>query len=131
MAVTTEYVEEMFGNLADGRVDAFFDGVADDVSWTIMGTHPLAGRYSSKAEFREKTSRLDRILVGGIVLKVEHTIVSGDEAAVEMVSLSTARNGKPFNNTYCWVVRFAEDVIVEVRAYLDSALVQMVIDENK
>lgn len=37
----------------------------------------------------------------------------------------------PFNNTYCWVVRFKNDVIVEVRAYLDSALVQNVIDENE
>jgi len=40
-------------------------------------------------------------------------------------------NGKPFNNTYCWVCRFENNIIVGVRAYVDSALVQMVIDENE
>ena len=50
---------------------------------------------------------------------------------MEMESLSTALNGMLFNNTYCWVVRFKNDLIVEVRAYVDSALVQMVIDANE
>ena len=48
-----------------------------------------------------------------------------------MESLSTALNGKPFNNTYCWIVEFKEDQIVDVKAYVDSALVQKVIDENE
>jgi ketosteroid isomerase-like protein len=49
----------------------------------------------------------------------------------EMESLSTALNGKPFNNTYCWIVRFENETVVEVRAYVDSALVQRVLDENE
>jgi ketosteroid isomerase-like protein len=48
-----------------------------------------------------------------------------------MESLSTALNGKPFDNRYCWIVRFSDRTIVEVRAYLDSALVQRLIDENE
>jgi len=35
-----------------------------------------------------------------------------------------------FNNEYCWVCRFDADRIVEVRTYLDSALVQKVIDAS-
>ena len=38
--------------------------------------------------------------------------------------------GRAFDNRYCWVVRFAGGKIVEVRAYLDSALVQRLFDEN-
>jgi hypothetical protein len=34
------------------------------------------------------------------------------------------------NNRYRWVMRFADDKIVEVRASLDSALVQRLFDEN-
>src|ERR671916_739818 len=67
----------------------------------------------------------------GVVLRVTNTLVDGDSAAVEMESLSTALNGKPFDNRYCWVVHFSEGTIVEVRAYLDSALVQRLIDENE
>jgi uncharacterized protein len=44
--------------------------------------------------------------------------------------MATAKNGLRFDNKYCWVTRFAEDKIVEVRAYLDSALVQRLLDEN-
>jgi ketosteroid isomerase-like protein len=40
-------------------------------------------------------------------------------------------NGKPFDNRYCWVTRFSNETIVEVRAYLDSALVKQLIDENE
>jgi hypothetical protein len=29
----------------------FFISVADDINWTVMGTHPLAGVYNSKADF--------------------------------------------------------------------------------
>jgi uncharacterized protein len=50
---------------------------------------------------------------------------------VELESLSTALNGKPFDNRYCWITRFSNGTIVEVRAYLDSALVQRLIDENE
>ena len=98
-----------------------------------MGTHPLAGVYTSKADFLAHTfDRLARLLKeGSVVLRVTHAMVDGDWAAVELEALSTALNGKPFNNHYCWVTRFTGDQIVEVRAYLDSALVQQLVDENE
>jgi uncharacterized protein len=74
---------------------------------------------------------LNKILKEGVVLRVTNVLVDGDSAAVEMESLSTALNGKPFDNRYCWIVYFSNGTIVEVRAYLDSALVQRLIDENE
>jgi ketosteroid isomerase-like protein len=97
-----------------------------------MGTHPLAGTYHTKADFLAHTfARLDKILKEGVVLRVTDILVDGDSAAVEMESLSTALNGKPFDNRYCWIVHFSDGTIVEVRAYLDSSLVQRLIDENE
>jgi ketosteroid isomerase-like protein len=61
---------------------------------------------------------------------VEHALVSGDWAVVELLSLATAKNGLRFDNRYCWVCRFKSDKIVEVRAYLDSALVARLFQEN-
>ena len=63
--------------------------------------------------------------------KVDHIYVSGDTAIVEMTSTSTALNGRPYPQKFCWVTRFVDGLIVEVRAYLDSVLVQQVIDENE
>ena len=132
MTVQANYVESLFANLENGKSGAFFEHVADDVNWTVMGTHPLAGTYPTKADFLAHTfARLDKILEEGVVLRVTNVLVDGDSAAVELESLSTALNGKPFDNTYCWVVHFSNGTIVEVRAYLDSALVQRLIDENE
>lgn len=130
--ITVAKVENLFKNLETGKNDLFFKHVADDVSWTVMGTHPLAGTYHTKDDFISHTfQRLNKILKEGVVLKVKNIIIHDDTAVVEMESISTALNETPFNNTYCWVVRFENDVIVEVRAYVDSALVQKVIDENE
>ena len=41
-----------------------------------------------------------------------------------------ANNGAHFDNRYCWLTHFSGDKIVEVRAYLDSALVAKVFEEN-
>ena len=132
MTVQASYVKSLFANLENGKSDAFFEHVADDVNWTVMGTHPLAGNYHTKADFLAHTfARLNKILKEGVVLRVTDILVAGDSAAVEMESLSTALNGKPFDNRYCWIVHFSDGTIVEVRAYLDSALVQRLIDENE
>jgi hypothetical protein len=48
MAITLERVREIFKGLEAGDGAAFFTHVAEDVDWTVMGTHPLAGHYLSK-----------------------------------------------------------------------------------
>jgi ketosteroid isomerase-like protein len=132
LSVTPEYVDKLFRNLATGKSGVFFDSVADDVQWTVTGTHPMAGVYKTKTDFLAHTlHRLNKLLNGDLVLNVNHIIVSGDTAVVEMTSASTARNGKPYVNRYCWVVRFEAGIIKEVRAYLDSFLVQQTIAENE
>jgi len=57
-------------------------------------------------------------------------LVKDDEAVVELNSGATARNGMRFDNRYCWIVYFRDQVIVRVRAYLDSALVARLFAEN-
>jgi uncharacterized protein len=132
MTLHASYVRSLFAKLEHGKSDAFFEHVADDVNWTVMGTHPLAGSYHTKSSFLAHTfARLNKILKEGVVLRVTDVLVDGDSAAVEMESLSTALDGKPFDNRYCWIVHFSKGTIVEVRAYLDSALVQRLIDENE
>lgn len=131
--LTQQFVNSLFKNLETNNSEIFFEHVLDNVHWTVMGTHPLAGVYHSKQDFLNATFlRLNKILNEGVVLKVKHVYVDGMTAIVEMQSLSSAKNGKPFNNVYCWVVDFnADKKITMVRAYVDSALVQQVIDENE
>ncbi len=48
-----------------------------------------------------------------------------------MDSISIAKDGKPFDNIYCWIVHFNDQVITKVHAYVDSALVKQLIEENE
>jgi ketosteroid isomerase-like protein len=131
MALTPERVGEIFKGLEKGDGAAFFEHVADDVDWTVMGTHPLAGHYRSKKSFVAGTfAKLGQVLLQGAQLQVEHLLVKDDEAVVELHSLATAKSGMRFDNRYCWVVHFQDGVIVRVRAYLDSAMVARLFDEN-
>ncbi len=124
-------ITALFAHLEQGDGARFFEHVADDVDWTVEGTHPLAGRYHSKKDFLAGTfEKLAKVLPDGAQLSTENILIDGDWAIVELRSNATAKNGMRFNNRYCWVIRFVDRRIVEVRAYLDSALVTELFRQN-
>ena len=131
MAVEADFVRRIFAGLQHGDGAAFFEHVADDVDWTVMGTHPLAGHYQSKADFTAATfAKLGKVLPDGAQLHVDGLFIAGDVAIVELHSKATAKNGFRFDNHYCWVCYFKNDKIIRVRAYLDSAMVARLFAEN-
>ena len=131
MAITEDQVRAIFKELEAGDGASFFNHVADDVDWIVEGTHPLAGHYLSKQAFIDGTfAKLNRVLLKGVELQTEHVLVKDDEAVVELHSLATAKNGMRFDNRYCWVVYFRAGTIVRVRAYLDSAMVARLFEQN-
>jgi uncharacterized protein len=131
MAVDADFVRRIFAGLEHGDGAAFFEHVADDVDWTVMGTHPLAGHYKSRAEFTAATfAKLGKVLPDGAQLNVNDVFIAGDVAIVELHSKATAKNGLRFDNHYCWVCYFKSNKIIRVRAYLDSAMVARLFAEN-
>jgi ketosteroid isomerase-like protein len=95
-----ESVIALFRNLENPTTHArFFEHVADDVDWTVEGTHPLAGRYLGKQAFLDATfARLDGVLSGGVHLEVEHVFVDGETAIVELYSTSTTNRARQSPN---------------------------------
>jgi ketosteroid isomerase-like protein len=131
MAIQADFVRKIFSGLEHGDGAAFFEHVADDVDWIVMGTHPLAGHYKSKSDFIAGTfAKLGKVLHDGAELHVEHLLVADNQAVVELHSEATAKNGMRFDNRYCWVVYFRDNIIVRVRAYLDSTMVSRLFDQN-
>jgi uncharacterized protein len=98
---------------------------------TMFGTHPLAGLYTSKHAFQEATfTRLGKLFDSPLKLFTRKVLVDGDQAAAELFIRATTKQGVQFNNDYCWICQFQGDRIVEVRAYLDSALVAEAIERG-
>jgi ketosteroid isomerase-like protein len=99
----------------------------------------LGGMYKSLSDFRKNTvERLSLILDVSTPLKmVPHNIIGAGSdkewTTVGMKMTGKAKNGMGYDQTYAWCVRWAknEDRILQVRAYLDTALVDRLIESNE
>jgi uncharacterized protein len=129
--ISTFQIQTLFKSLEQGDGSEFFKHVADDVDWIVEGTHPLAGHYHSKEDFLANTfEKLSQVLPQGTQLHVTNVLISGEWAVVELQSLATAKNGFRFDNKYCWICHFKDQKIDKARAYLDSALVARLFEQN-
>ncbi|KAF2092993.1 hypothetical protein NA57DRAFT_61852 [Rhizodiscina lignyota] len=130
-------ITKIFNFLGDGNYTAFLSYVAPEVSWTIMGTHPLAGQYPTRTLFTtDALERLGNTFVVGQEAspKLVRVIGGGEEewSVQQLHALGKCKNGLVFDNTYAWVTRWNTDgIIVEADAYLDSTLIQQAITENE
>ncbi len=125
-------ITDIFALLASDQPARFYDHVADDVHWTVLGTHPLAGSFSSKAAFQEADVKpIGALFDKPLKVQVRRILIDGDVAVAELFSHATTKDGLPYDNTYCWICRFENGKIVEVRASVDSALVAKVIQARE
>ncbi|USG61150.1 nuclear transport factor 2 family protein [Sneathiella marina] len=133
MAINKSEVQEIFSHWEAGQPDKFFNRLAEDFEWTVMGTHPLAGVFKGKEAYMKGAfNRLSKVLKDDVRLEVIAIYVDGQTAVVELKSFMTAINGHPYHNSYCWIVRFDEEKqISAITAYLDSALLKQIIEENE
>jgi len=110
--------------LAENRIDDFFDFVAEDATWTVMGSHPFAGTIRGRESIRacqmlpilrgrEETERV----------RVDHCTVTGNMAIVEMCAVAATASGQRLEAAYCWVMRFEAGRVVALRAYVDAGLI--------
>lgn len=149
-----EHIQDVFSHIAVGDYDGFFANVVPDVrksrqictrreckplpsiiiEWTVQSKTILGGTYNNRDEFRTKTfGRLGKIMdpEHPVHPKVHNIVGGGDDewAMVEMTNTSKTKTGLDYNNTFCWATRWnTEGKIVQVRAYLDTALVQHIVD---
>lgn len=91
-------IHKLFNNMASGNYDAFYARVSPNVDWTVLGTHPCAGRYKTLKDFQEGTLvRLGKIMKKpGLNLAVRNVIGGGDAewATVELVANAECLNGE-------------------------------------
>jgi uncharacterized protein len=106
------------------RNRSFFDLLADDVDWTITGSCPVSGQWRSRRAFIEEAVRpLHDRLSGPVIPNVRALHADGDWVIVRWDGQATARDGRPYNNTYSWHLRIADGKVVEGVVFLDGLLV--------
>jgi len=120
-----EFVRHIFTEIGKGNHQPFLDAVAEDFTVTCIGTTQVSGTYKGIKEVSEKLiapvmssfKTPPRVVIDQLIAEDDFVVVvAHGEGGV-------AKNGHPYNNTYCHVMRLKDGKLVESTEYLDTALV--------
>jgi ketosteroid isomerase-like protein len=118
-------LEHVFAETAKGNGGPFVEALADDVSWTIVGTTAWSKTYSGKrAVLKELLGPLNAQLESGNFVTASRFIAEGDVVVVEGQGHNTTKTGKAYRNRYCWLFSFREGKVVSLVEYADTALIE-------
>lgn len=119
-AANTLLVQQAFTAWQDGR-GSVFDLLAEDVIWTVAGSSPVSGTYTTQQEFLEEAVRpIENRLSTAIVPEVKYIIAQGNQVVVIWDGSAQAENGNSYRNSYAWHMVFEAGEITEVTAFLDT-----------
>jgi ketosteroid isomerase-like protein len=105
-------------NKTSGNV---FDLLAPDATWTIVGNSPVSRTYKSRQEFLDNVIKpFDARLAKPLAPTVRDIYADGDMVIALFDGEATARDGKPYKNTYTWYMQMREGKIVNVIAFFDT-----------
>lgn len=124
----TPDIEASNKQLIKGAFDAWAAGtggpfalLADDAQWTIVGNSLASKAYPDKAAFMNEVigpfnARLSRPLKPTI----RKLVADGDTVIAFFDAEGLARDGKPYVNTYAWIMELRAGRIVRVWAFFDA-----------
>jgi ketosteroid isomerase-like protein len=117
-------LRHVYEELSKGNSEPLITSLADDISWTIIGTTALSGTFKGKQEVFERLfARLRARLAGPVVFAIDSLIAEADQVVLRARGEATSKTGKPYNNTYCIIARFADGKITEMTDFVDTALI--------
>jgi len=119
-----QVVKEFYEAGARADMDACFALLSDEITWTNIGSTKFSGTFVGKQVLMEQLlGPLFGQLKAGISSVIENMIAEGDFVVIQTSGVAETKDGKPYNNTYCQVMKVQKGKIVEVKEYFDTALV--------
>jgi len=117
-------MRDIMAAMAQSRVGPLFDAMADDVTWRWMGVRQWSRTFEGKQAVVDT-------LFGGASgtlsptssVEVRCIHADGDFVIAEHSGRNKLPDGRRYDNNYCWVFRFQNGLIQEVREYMNTQLV--------
>jgi ketosteroid isomerase-like protein len=128
MAETVQDVEARNKALVEASFAAWGDGtgspydlLAGDAIWTIVGRSLASKTYESREAFMtEVIGPFNARMSRGLKPTIRNIYADGDTVIVFFDAAGTARDGKPYANTYAWFLDMADGKVVKAFAFFDS-----------
>jgi len=112
---------------ARGDMDGCFALLADDITWTNIGTTKFSGTYVGKRALAEDLlGPLFGQLKAGIASQIDRLTAEGDVVVAQTTGTAETKDGVPYNNTYCQVITIKDGKFAAVTEYMDTALIDTV-----
>ena len=117
-------ITSIFESMSRGDTRPFGEAMAEDFTWRMTGTTAWSGTYVGKADVQGRMLRTLREQWGSQYKSTPSRIFAdGDYVIVETRGNVVTKTGKPYNNTYCFVIRMRDDKMVDLTEYFDTELV--------
>ena len=106
----------------------FIAAMADDFVWRIIGTTAWSGEYVGKADVCERLLKpLYAQFAAPSRITPTRILADGDYVAVQCHGDATTVSGERYANTYCFIIRIEAGQLRELTEYMDTALVERVL----
>lgn len=128
-------IERYYQCLHDGDMEQLAALHSDDVAFNMLGSTPVSGRWEGKAEcFGPIVADgvLGKLQPGKFQFAVKWRIMCADDQRVVgiMQGGGPGLNGEHYGQMYCQVFTIAGDMITELHEFYDTALVELVLNDN-
>jgi ketosteroid isomerase-like protein len=123
-------LEYVFAETAKGNGQPFLDALAEDAEWTVIGSTGWSKTYRGKpAILNDLIAPLRRVLAPPRKTHAHHMIAEGNLVAVQGQGENITRDGRSYENTYCWVFAFRGPLVRSITEYADTELIRSVLGE--
>jgi ketosteroid isomerase-like protein len=113
-------VEASFKAWANGTGSPY-DLLADNATWTIVGRSAASKAYESKEAFMRDVIRpFNARMRDPLKPSIRRIYADGNTVIVFFDARGTARDGKPYVNTYAWFLELKDGKVIAASAFFDS-----------
>ncbi len=131
MSTNKEIVAHIYSETAKGNGRPFVEAMADTMTWRTIGTGAWSGTFTGKDTIiREIFARLRDRFEGPNTCVPTRIHADGDYVIVQARGKNRTKEGKAYENDYCFVIRMENGKMAAFEEYCDTELVTSALGER-
>jgi ketosteroid isomerase-like protein len=124
-----QIVQHIHAELARGNGRPFVESLAEDFRWIMKGRTAWSGTYEGRQTVQDRLlTPLYAQFEGPYRNTAESFIAEDDRVVVQCRGEVSTKSGQRYDNEYCFIYRLAGGKVVSLTEYLDTALVDAVLE---
>jgi ketosteroid isomerase-like protein len=124
MQSNRDIIAAIFDETAKGNGRPFADAMREDAQWRNIGSNLWSGTYAGKESIlRDLFGSLRQRLAGQNVCVPTRIIADGDIVVVQANGQNRTKDGREYQNDYCFVIHMTDGMITKIEEYSDTQLI--------